>query len=186
MATYNTQFDAANTAVRAFLTRVGEYYLNRTFNTTSKGNAKSVWEKIRDNVFGGECAYCGKSGESLQMDHLIMINRTQYGLHHPGNIAPACSRCNKRSKNETKEYNTWEDHLLFICEREGVKELFAERWKRIRAHIYEGEYAYPKLTSEEQKAIRIIAENLYSGIKGEFDKSLELYKKLDESFSQNN
>ena len=35
MAVYNTDSDSANTAVRAFLTKVGEYYLNETFNTTS-------------------------------------------------------------------------------------------------------------------------------------------------------
>ena len=33
MAIYNTASDAANTAVRAFLTKVGEFYLGRTFNT---------------------------------------------------------------------------------------------------------------------------------------------------------
>jgi len=185
LATYNTQYDAANTAVRAFLTRVGEYYLGKTFNTSGKGNAKSDWLRIRDKVFKSECAYCGKKSETLQMDHLIMINRTQYGLHHPGNIVPACSKCNKRSKNNIKEYNNWEDHLLYICEREGQKDIFAERWKRIRSHITEGEFAYPKLSSEEQNAIQIIAENLYSGIKSEFDKSLKLYKRLDETFSQN-
>ena len=35
MAIYNTPADAANTAVRAFLTKVGEFYLDRSFNTAS-------------------------------------------------------------------------------------------------------------------------------------------------------
>lgn len=184
MATYNTQFDSANTAVRAFLTRLGEHYFGKSFNTTSKGQAKLIWEKIRDDIFGGLCAYCGKSASKLQMDHLIMMNRTEYGLHHPGNVVPSCSKCNTRSKDKSKCYNKWEDHLLYICERENEKDLFAERWKKIRDHINEGEFAYPKLSSEEKKAIQIIVENLYSSIKNEFDKALELYKKLDESFAE--
>lgn len=182
MTTYNTQFDAANTAVRAFLTRIGEYYLKRSFNTAGKGIAKNDWIKIKDEIFEGKCAYCGKSSEKLQMDHLIMMNRTEYGLHHPGNIVPACSKCNTRSKNDRKLYNNWEDHLLFICERENEKQLFAERWKKIKNHINDGEFAYPNLSAKERKAIRIIAEHIYSNIKAEFEKSLELYKTLDESF----
>ena len=41
MAVYNTTSDAANTVVRAFLTRVGEYYLGHTFNTGS-GKGKLI------------------------------------------------------------------------------------------------------------------------------------------------
>ena len=38
MTTYNTGSDSANTSVRAFLTKIGEFYLNRSFNTaTGKG-----------------------------------------------------------------------------------------------------------------------------------------------------
>ena len=70
MALYNTAYDAANTAVRAFLTKIGEYYLDRSFNTSS-GLAKQDWIKIRDEIFEGSCAYCGDSGVKLQMDHLI-------------------------------------------------------------------------------------------------------------------
>ena len=51
MASYNTQYDAANTAVRAFLTRIGEYYLKRSFNTAGKGIAKNDWIKIKDEIF---------------------------------------------------------------------------------------------------------------------------------------
>ncbi|CAE6902108.1 HNH nucleases [Vibrio sp. B1FIG11] len=35
MAIYNTASDSANTAVRAFLTKVGEHYLGHSFNTGS-------------------------------------------------------------------------------------------------------------------------------------------------------
>ena len=39
MTAYNTGSDVANTAVRAFLTNVGEFYLERNFNIKS-GRAK--------------------------------------------------------------------------------------------------------------------------------------------------
>ena len=87
MAQYNTSYDAANTAVRAFLTKVGELYLGRSFNIGS-GRARDDWEKIRDQMFQCRCAYCGMESERLQVEHLIMFNREQYGLHHPGNIVP--------------------------------------------------------------------------------------------------
>ncbi|MCH8032460.1 MAG: HNH endonuclease [Bacteroidetes bacterium] len=183
MASHNTVFDAANTAVRAFLTKLGEYYLGRNYNTGS-GRAKVEWEKIREIIFEGRCAYCGKRDSKLQVDHLIMFNRTQFGLHHPGNIVPSCSKCNNRSKHSSGSYNNWEDHLSFICERNEEPHKFHERWKKIKLHITEGEFAYPKLTEEEIKAIRIIANDLYESIKTEFYHSIELYKELDSAFSK--
>jgi hypothetical protein len=181
MALYNTTYDAANTAVRAFLTKIGEYYLERPFNTGS-GLAKQDWMKIRDEIFEGSCAYCGTSGVKLQMDHLIMFNRQEFGLHHPGNIVPACSSCNKRTKDKNGKYNSWENHLSIICERNNTKNHFFDRWKRIKQHIDEGEFAYPKLTEREYKAIKIIANNLYDRIKTEFEASIELYQELDKEF----
>ena len=44
MATYNTPSDAANTMVRAFLTKVGESYLDHSFNTAN-GKGKKFGEK---------------------------------------------------------------------------------------------------------------------------------------------
>lgn len=130
MAIYNTSADAANTAVRAFLTKVGEFYLGRTFNT-GVGQGKSDWERIRDIVFNGECAYCGASGQSLQIEHLLMFNRTEYGLHHPGNIVPSCKSCNKRERNDDNTYADWQEHLRIICGRNNKNHLFEVRKAKI-------------------------------------------------------
>ncbi|MBF4432616.1 HNH endonuclease, partial [Vibrio anguillarum] len=46
-------------------------------------------------------------------------------------------------------------------------------------------YNYPKLNENERHAIRVIASSLYKNIKTESDKSLELYKQLDEAFVKN-
>lgn len=183
MALYNTNADASNTAVRAFLTQIGELYLQRNFNT-GNGRAKKDWENIRDIIFEGKCAYCGTEDEKLQMEHIIMFNRSEYGLHHPGNIIPVCKKCNSRSKREENgAYCSWEEHLSNICERINQKNEFYDRWKKIKKHITEGEYAYPDLSDEEKKAIQIIANNLYEGIKNEFDNAIKLYKELTQAFT---
>ncbi len=36
----------------------------------------------------------------LQIEHLIMFNRQEFGLHHPGNVVPVCSNCNNRRVEE--------------------------------------------------------------------------------------
>ena len=183
MTTYNTSSDSANTAVRAFLTKVGEYYLGRTFNTGS-GKGKDDWERIKKDVFGNTCAYCGIGEGLLQMEHLVMFNRSEYGLHHPGNIAPCCKECNKRKRNADKIYLNWEEHLKAICLEKETLDRFEQRRDRIKQHM--SNEGYPSLSTEEVHAIRVIAGSLYENIKLELDKSLEMYKELDKAFLSNN
>jgi len=183
MATYNTASDAANTAVRAFLTKVGEFYLGRSFNTGS-GKGKADWKRIRDDVFKAECAYCGVTEQPLQVEHLLMFNRTEYGLHHPGNVVPCCKACNKRERKKDKTYTTWQEHLQIVCEINNDTDLYLVRRTKIEDSIkVEG---YPSLDEKEQHAIRVIANSLYENIKSESNKSLELYKQLDEAFVTRN
>ena len=65
MAVHNTDSDAANTAVRSLLTSIGKYYWGSTFNTGS-GSGKKMWEEIRDDIFEGACAYCGRRTGELR------------------------------------------------------------------------------------------------------------------------
>ena len=181
MAVHNTDADSANTAVRAFLTKVGEFYLDKGFNT-GNGWGKAVWKKIRDDVFGGACAYCGAKNIKLSIEHLIMFNRSEYGLHHPGNIVPVCEPCNKRSKRPDGSYATWEEHLRHVCEQRGELRSYNDRLAVIRQHHLKGEFRYPDLSREEKEAIRVIASSLYQNVKAEVEKSLALYKELDKSF----
>ena len=176
MAIYNTSSDAANTAVRAFLTKVGEFYLGRSFNTSS-GYGKETWLRIKNEVFDGRCAYCDRNFVSLQIEHLVMFNRSEYGLHHPGNIVPCCKECNKRTKDSNGHYLNWRDHLKVICKQ---KDEFKRRESRISKNIQDENY--PTLNEKEQHAIRVIANSLYENIKNESNKSLSLYKELDEVF----
>ena len=179
MTTYNTSGDAANTAVRSLLTKIGEYYLQKSFNTSS-GNGKKEWERIKQEVFNNQCAYCNADNQKLQIEHLIMFNRTEYGLHHPGNVVPSCSECNKRYKIDSNKYSSWEEHLAYICKSKNEEDQFEIRLNKIKKHIKDENY--PNLTSEEESAIKVIAQSLYDNIKNEMDKSLNLYKNLDAEF----
>ena len=49
------------------------------------------WREIRA-AFEGKCAYCGASADT--MDHVIPLSHG--GQHEPGNVVPACKRCNFR------------------------------------------------------------------------------------------
>lgn len=181
MTVYNTASDAANTAVRAFLTKMGEFYLGRAFNTGS-GKGKKDWERIRDVVFESKCAYCGESAHSLQMEHLLMFNRTEYGLHHPGNIVPCCKSCNKRERKEDKRYTNWAEHLKIVCARKNEDDQFQARKAKIEKSIIDE--GYPNLNEKEEHAVRVITNSLYENIKNESSKSLVLYQQLDEAFIQ--
>ena len=48
MAKYNTYSDAANTAVRAFLTQVGGHYLGKQFNTGG-ANADKIYVELDES-----------------------------------------------------------------------------------------------------------------------------------------
>ncbi len=181
MAIYNTAADAANTAVRAFLTKVGEYYLRHGFNTGS-GKGKKIWSEIKDQVFESSCAYCGASNKKLTVEHLIMFNRAEFGLHHPGNIVPCCSDCNSRRKDANGHYLPWGAHLSEICKEQGCEDQQEARLRKIQDHHHRGSFKYPDLAPEESSAIKVIAQSLYQNIKAEGEKSLSLYKDLDREF----
>ena len=179
MAIYNTASDSANTAVRAFLTKVGEFYLGHSFNTGS-GKGKGLWLSIKNEHFNSSCAYCGEESHQLQVEHVFMFNRTEYGLHHPGNTVPCCKSCNTRFKNNDNMYCSWEEHLMKICQKKNELDMFEVRKRKILDNFER--FGYPKLNDKEKHAIRVIANSLYENIKTESEKSLNLYKQLDEAF----
>ena len=74
---------------------------------------------------------------------------------------------------------SWEVHLAKIC-RNDNQDVYLSRYTKILAHI--SAYEYPALTEQERHAIRVIAESLYENIKSEAEKSLAMYRRLDEAF----
>ena len=97
MTTYNTSSDSANTMIRAFLTKIGEEYLGLLNTGSRKG--KEIGTRIKDKTFNKKCAFCGSLSDILTMEHLIMFNGAQCGLHNLGNIVPCCKSCNKRLRH---------------------------------------------------------------------------------------
>ena len=175
MTTYNTGSDAANTNVRAFLTKTGEFYLGRSFNTSS-GKGKADWARIKHDVFASKCAYCDCRLEKATIEHLVMFNRSDCGLHHPGNIVPCCQSCNKRARDEDGNYLCQEEHLLSISEN---IEIYKKRKKKIQTHIKNE--IYPNLSDDEKNALKAICQHLYSSTKSELDKAFELYQNIDKT-----
>lgn len=109
-----------------------------------------------------------------------MFNRSEYGLHHPGNTVPCCPSCNKRERLEDKSYCHWEEHLKKVCIRQSEEHLFKSRHLKLLNHFKK--YEYPVLNDNEQHSIRVIANSLYENIKAESEKSLTMYKELDKAF----
>lgn len=177
MTIHNTSSDAANTAVRAYLTTLGERYLGHGLNTGS-GRGKQIWLEIQES-FRGRCAYCDIEQNSFTIEHLVSFNRTAGGLHHPGNIVPCCRPCNRRRKENGLEVD-WKTHLADIIERDGLSiTVYRERLHRIEAHIEQ--FNHPKLTDDEIAAISTIAKSLYESVSTEVRRGTDLYWAIHES-----
>lgn len=71
-------------------------------------------------LFGNRCAYCG-AADRLTVDHVLALHPEKGGgLDEPGNIVPACGRCNS-SKN-ARPVEAWYRSQPFFTEA---------RWARI-------------------------------------------------------
>ena len=70
--------------------------MGHSFNTGS-GKGKEIWTRIKEKKFNKKCAFCGSLCENLTMEHLIIFNREQCGLHRPDNIVPCCKSFNNAS-----------------------------------------------------------------------------------------
>lgn len=66
MAIHNTGYASGSTMVRAFLTKIGESYLNHFFNTGS-GKGIGIWQNIKDK-FENKCAFCGEEFSELTIE----------------------------------------------------------------------------------------------------------------------
>jgi hypothetical protein len=53
-------------------------------------------------AFGANCCYCGLPLESdrAAVEHLDGMNRFRVGLHIPGNVILACTRCNREKRRD--------------------------------------------------------------------------------------
>jgi hypothetical protein len=53
-------------------------------------------------TFGASCCYCGAALEidRASVEHLDGMNRFRVGLHIPGNVIVACTRCNREKRRD--------------------------------------------------------------------------------------
>ena len=187
----STKSFAANIAVRAFLIGVTEVKTGKVFdrhrNNGINRNDKTIlgkdtWNEIK-NEFKKKCAYCGKDQEEAkpEVEHLEMLNRQQCGLDHPGNVVPCCSSCNKRKSvaGERAQYIRWDEQLCRIScgsledGHEHVKD-YNDRETKIKAYLGK----YPRLTCDEKKKVRGLAQRLYEDVTSKTETSLNHYKEV--------
>ena len=183
MAKNPSPSDAANTAVRFLLRKAGSIDLPSMYDTT-RSWGKEAWEDIVSNTFSGRCAYCGRVGLALQVEHLLMTNRTQVGLHHPGNTVPCCKSCNQRSRKKGSriEYDTWLEHLEKVCIERNEQDKFEDRKNRIVEHMDESKYKLPLNDESAYRAVRFITEDLYTEISHNCNRAVERYKEILDQF----
>ncbi|MGB0283988.1 MAG: HNH endonuclease [Candidatus Poseidoniaceae archaeon] len=179
--------DAANTAVRAFLWQAGAEVWGSRFNVKSKAGSR-IWDKIKQDVFDGECMYCGvKDSDTnpdgsvvkLTVEHIEMANRFQTGIHHPGNVGPACKSCQSR-KTVNNLPESWEDVVRRV--NQNNPSVITERIERISHHMTQGEFRLPILSSEQKNALSIICHRLYDDAADEVRGAVVLYKALLTAF----
>lgn len=101
----------------------------------------------------------------MTVDHLIMFNREQYGLHHLSNGAPSRQKCNTQTKDKKGVYVDRRSHLRAVCDRNRESAQFGEREAVIEEHMKNGQYKHAILSRSEEDSIRIIAESIYTSVK---------------------
>ena len=180
MASNPTPSDASNTAVRFLLRKAGSLHLKGMYNhKTSWG--KDVWEEIVTEVFSSECAFCGVQAAyydgKFELEHLEGLNKTELGLHHPGNTVPVCKSCNLRTR-KGNVYANWEEHLEVVCSKNGDEDIIEERRERIWRHMNEGKWKLPMRTLLARKEIGRAAQHLYEDISRDCKIAVERYEKL--------
>ncbi|MBK6444351.1 MAG: hypothetical protein IPO49_13500 [Bacteroidetes bacterium] len=142
MAKKYTNFDAANTAVRAYLYTVSERILTLQYVNEAE------WQKIRD-IFHLKCAYCGKPAskkQPLTREHLDECNQLHCGLHICSNVVPAHTKCNQ-SRNK-------------MGRDEKIRQIKLK--KEFRLH--QKKYKKNNLTEKNQEMLNKKTEDLYKKV----------------------
>ena len=68
-----------------------------------------LWKKISKDILKRDnytCAYCGKRGGILEIDHILPISRG--GSDNKSNLVTSCRHCNRQKKDKTvEEFIKW-------------------------------------------------------------------------------
>ena len=120
-ATGRAKSDVANKLVSMFLHDVSRKLCAQLeLSVNGSGYADAV-----SRAFGSGCCYCGTPLESdrAAVEHLDGMNRFRGGLHLPGNVIVACTRCNRVKRRDdsvavlTLAETGWESFLSHDSKR---------------------------------------------------------------------
>jgi hypothetical protein len=97
-ATGRAKSDVANKLVSMFLHEVSR----KLCNNLDLDVADPRYTASVSKTFGGNCCYCERPLESdrAAVEHLDGMNRLRVGLHVPGNVVLACTRCNREKRRD--------------------------------------------------------------------------------------
>src|SRR5204862_92269 len=95
-ATGRAKSDVANKLVSMFLHDVSKRLCSKLDLSVNDPRYADAVAK----AFGTNCCYCGRILESdrAAVEHLDGMNRFRVGLHIPGNVVVACTRCNREKR----------------------------------------------------------------------------------------
>jgi hypothetical protein len=90
---------------RTLLTLIGE---QRDLQVLGLTPGQLQGKKIRNSLmeeFGNACAYCGTSlvDATMEIDHVVPMNKASVGLHMYGNLVPSCKPCNAAKHSSSLE-----------------------------------------------------------------------------------
>jgi hypothetical protein len=114
-ATGRAKSDVANKLVSMFLHDVSR----KLCSTLKLSVADARYAASVAQAFGANCCYCERSLEidRASVEHLDGMNRFRVGLHIPGNVVVACTRCNRAKRRDdsipdlTLAASGWESFL---------------------------------------------------------------------------
>jgi HNH endonuclease len=181
-ATGRAKSDVANKLVSMFLHGVSR----KLAASLGLAVTDAVYTTAVAEVFGVNCAYCGRSLEHdrAAVEHLDGMNRFRVGLHIPGNVVLACKRCNSEKRRDDSlnqlvlAETGWESFLAHGSSRCGSgcktcaywRSLWPaeieprERLLRVHVKIAEFRARYPRSIDFSEKArtqLRPVLDKLY-------------------------
>jgi len=97
-ATGRAKSDVANKLISMFLHEVSR----RLCGTLNLSVTDPRYADAVAKTFGTSCCYCGRDLEKdrAAVEHLDGMNRFRIGLHIPGNVIVACTRCNREKRRD--------------------------------------------------------------------------------------
>jgi hypothetical protein len=134
-ATGRAKSDVANKLISMFLHDVSRKLCNSLelrVNDPRYGAAATA-------TFGTACCYCGLPLETdrVSVEHLDGMNRFRIGLHVPGNVILACTRCNREKRRDdskatlTLAESGWESFLSHDGDKCGSECKSCAYWSRM-------------------------------------------------------